>query len=181
MDLKREQSPETSNGAYQYPERDMKIKYFMCGLMHLLDTSQLQKEITKNWESWWKDNTETNLVQFIGKDNILFHTVVFPAVELGSKENWTMLNKMSSREDLNYENLKFSKSAGTGIFGNDAITTGIPADVWRFYIYYNRPEQSDFQFMWDDLFERTNTELIGIFSNLINRVLAFYKKFLETK
>ncbi|AYE36447.1 methionine--tRNA ligase [Borrelia turcica IST7] len=163
------------------PRKGYEDKVFYVWFDAPIGYISITKEITKNWESWWKDNTETNLVQFIGKDNILFHTVVFPAVELGSKENWTMLNKMSSSEYLNYENLKFSKSAGTGIFGNDAITTGIPADVWRFYIYYNRPEKSDFQFMWDDLLERTNTELIGNFSNLINRVLAFYKKFFGDK
>ncbi len=107
----------------------------------------------------------------------MFHTVIFPCIEIGSKGNWTILNQLSSSEYLNYENLKFSKSEGTGIFGNDVITTGIPSDVWRFYIYYNRPEKSDFQFMWQDLMERVNTELIDNFSNLVNRVLTFQKKF----
>ncbi|WKC58138.1 methionine--tRNA ligase [Borrelia sp. P9F1] len=159
------------------PKKGYENKVFYVWFDAPIGYVSITKEIVENWESWWKNAEETTLVQFIGKDNILFHTVVFPAVELASKENWTMLNKISSSEYLNYENLKFSKSEGTGIFGNDAITTGIPADVWRFYICYNRPEKSDFQFMWNDLLERTNTELIGNFSNFINRVLTFYKKF----
>ncbi|AWG42952.1 methionine--tRNA ligase [Candidatus Borreliella tachyglossi] len=159
------------------PKKGYENKVFYVWFDAPIGYISITKEIAKDWESWWKNNSETNLVQFIGKDNILFHTVVFPAVELGSRENWTMLSKISSSEYLNYENLKFSKSKGTGIFGNDVITTGIPADVWRFYIYYNKPEKSDFQFMWDDFMERSNSELIGNFSNLINRVLTFYKKF----
>ncbi|UGQ17376.1 methionine--tRNA ligase [Borrelia sp. RT1S] len=159
------------------PKKGYENKVFYVWFDAPIGYVSITKELVENWESWWKNDKETTLVQFIGKDNILFHTVVFPAVELASKENWTMLNKISSSEYLNYENLKFSKSEGTGIFGNDAIVTGIPADIWRFYICYNRPEKSDFQFMWNDLLERTNTELIGNFSNFINRILMFYKRF----
>ncbi|AGT27536.1 methionine--tRNA ligase [Borrelia miyamotoi] len=163
------------------PKKGYENKVFYVWFDALIGYISITKEILKDWKSWWKNNEETNLVQFIGKDNILFHTVIFPSIELGSKENWTMLSNLASSEYLNYENLKFSKSEGTGIFGNDVITTGIPADAWRFYIYYNRPEKSDFQFTWDDFMERINSELIGNFSNLINRVLTFYKKFFGDK
>ncbi len=163
------------------PKKEYENKVFYVWFDAPIGYISITKETIKDWESWWKNNEETNLTQFIGKDNILFHTIMFPSIELGSQENWTMLNKLASSEYLNYENLKFSKSAGTGIFGNDVITTGIPSDVWRFYIYYNRPEKADFQFMWDDFMERINSELIGNFSNLINRVLTFYKKFFGDK
>ncbi|AHH10771.1 Methionyl-tRNA synthetase [Borrelia coriaceae ATCC 43381] len=163
------------------PKKEYENKVFYVWFDAPIGYISITKEILKDWESWWKNDEETNLVQFIGKDNILFHTIIFPAIKLGSKENWTMLNKMASSEYLNYENLKFSKSAGIGIFGNDIITTDIPSDIWRFYIYYNRPEKSDFQFMWDDFMERINSELIGNFSNLVNRVLTFYKKFFGDK
>lgn len=159
------------------PKKGYENKVFYVWFDAPIGYISITKNIVKNWESWWKNNEQVNLVQFIGKDNILFHTVIFPCIEIGSKENWTILNQLSSSEYLNYENLKFSKSEGTGIFGNDVITTGIPSDVWRFYIYYNRPEKSDFQFMWQDLMERVNTELIDNFSNLVNRVLTFQKKF----
>ena len=82
-------------------------------------------------------------MHFIGKDNIPFHTVIFPCSLLGSGQTWTMLTSMSSTEYLNYESGKFSKSRGVGVFGTDAGESGIPADAWRFYLYYNRPEKSD--------------------------------------
>lgn len=134
---------------------------------------------TKDWEYWWRDPENTELFQFIGKDNIPFHTVVFPATLLGTKEKWTMLYHMSSTEYLNYEGGKFSKSKGIGIFGNDVEETGIPADVWRFYMFYNRPEKSDFTFTWLDFQEKVNKELIGNLSNLVNRTLTFVKRFYD--
>ena len=88
-----------------------------------------------------------------------------------------MLHHMSSTEYLNYEGGKFSKSKGIGIFGNDVEETGIPADVWRFYMFYNRPEKSDFTFTWADFQDKVNKELIGNLSNLVNRTLTFVKRF----
>jgi methionyl-tRNA synthetase len=128
---------------------------------------------TKDWESWWRSPEDVDLYQFIGKDNIPFHTVIFPSSLLGTGEKWTMLHHMSSTEYLNYESGKFSKSRGVGVFGTDARDTGIPADVWRFYIYYNRPESSDATFSWKDFQEKTNGELIGNLANLVNRTLTF--------
>ena len=100
-------------------------------------------EHTPEWKSWWYAPKDVKLFQFIGKDNIPFHTVIFPSSLLGTGEAWTTLYHMSSTEYLNYEGGKFSKSKGVGVFGTDARDTGIPADVWRFYMYYNRPEKSD--------------------------------------
>ncbi|MCL2196006.1 MAG: methionine--tRNA ligase [Treponema sp.] len=138
-----------------------------------------------NWRDfvdyWWKKPDEVDLFQFIGKDNIPFHTVIFPSSLLGSGENWTMLHHMSSTEYLNYENGKFSKSRGVGVFGTDAMDTGIPADVWRFYLFYNRPEKSDAMFMWDDFQEKVNGELIGNLGNLVNRTLSFVTRYYDGK
>ncbi len=130
-----------------------------------------------NWEYWWRDNENTELFQFIGKDNIPFHTVIFPSSLLATGEAWTMLHHMSSTEYLNYEGGKFSKSRGIGVFGNDTKETGIPCDVWRFYMFYNRPEKQDFTFTWKDFGEKVNKELIGNLSNLVNRTLTFVKRF----
>ncbi|MDR0501921.1 MAG: methionine--tRNA ligase [Treponema sp.] len=140
----------------------------------------------KHWQDfvnyWWKSPDETDLFQFIGKDNIPFHTVIFPSSLLGSCDTggrWTMLHHMSSTEYLNYENGKFSKSRGVGVFGTDAMETGIPADVWRFYIFYNRPEKSDAQFTWKDFQEKVNSELIGNLGNLVNRTLTFVTRYYD--
>ena len=134
---------------------------------------------TENWEYWWRDPENTELFQFIGKDNIPFHTVIFASSLLATGEKWTMLHHMSSTEYLNYEGGKFSKSRGIGIFGNDVQETGIPADVWRFYMFYNRPEKQDFTFTWKDFQEKINKELIGNLSNLVNRTLTFVKRFYD--
>jgi methionyl-tRNA synthetase len=130
---------------------------------------------------WWKNQNNVELFQFIGKDNIPFHTVIFPSSQLGSGDDWTMLHHMSSTEYLNYESGKFSKSRGIGIFGNDAKDTGIQADVWRFYIFYNRPEKSDVMFTWKDFQEKVNSELIGNLGNFINRTLSFVTRYYEGK
>lgn len=134
-----------------------------------------------NWEYWWRDPENTELFQFIGKDNIPFHTVIFPSSLLATGEKWTMLHHMSSTEYLNYEGGKFSKSRGIGVFGNDVESTGIPADCWRFYMFYNRPEKSDFTFMWKDFQDKINKELIGNLSNLVNRTLSFITRFYNGK
>jgi hypothetical protein len=73
------------------------------------------------------------LVQFMGKDNVPFHTVIFPATLLGTQEPWTMMRSISVTEYLNYEDGKFSKSRGVGVFGNDAKDTGIPVEVSRLF------------------------------------------------
>lgn len=135
----------------------------------------------KEWESWWLNPDEVDLFQFIGKDNIPFHTVIFPSSLIGSEKNWTKLHHMSSTEFLNYEAGKFSKSKGIGVFGSDAKESGIPSDVWRFYIFYNRPEKADSLFTWKDFQEKMNSELIGNLGNLVNRTLTFVARYYEGK
>ncbi|HVP17932.1 MAG TPA: methionine--tRNA ligase [Spirochaetia bacterium] len=134
-------------------------------------------EHTPEWKSWWYAPESVKLFQFIGKDNIPFHTVIFPSSQLGTGESWTTLFHMSATEYLNYEGGKFSKSKGIGVFGSDAKDTGIPPDVWRFYIYYNRPERADSLFTWKDFQEKVNAELIGNLGNLVNRTLQFVTRF----
>ncbi|RPA81767.1 methionyl-tRNA synthetase [Ascobolus immersus RN42] len=128
---------------------------------------------TENWKSWWQNPENVKLFQFIGKDNVPFHSVVFPACQLGTRLNWTMAHHISTAEYLQYENGKFSKSRGVGVFGNDAKDTGVPVDVWRYYLLASRPETSDTQFLWRDLVSRNNAELLGNLGNLVNRVIKF--------
>lgn len=136
-------------------------------------------EVRHDWKTWWQNPDEVDLFQFIGKDNIPFHTVIFPSSLLASGENWTMLHHISSTEYLNYEGGKFSKSQGVGVFGSDCEKTGIAADVWRFYLFYNRPEKGDYNFSWDDFGKKVNGELVGNFSNLVNRTLTFITKYFD--
>ena len=153
--------------------------WFDAPIGYISMTATLADEKGFDYEYWWKSPGDVELFQFIGKDNIPFHTVIFPSTLLGSGRNWTMLHHMSSTEYLNYESGKFSKSKGIGVFGTDVMETGIPADVWRFYIFYNRPETSDVTFTWSDFLERVNGELIGNLGNLANRTLAFVQRFYD--
>jgi methionyl-tRNA synthetase len=130
-----------------------------------------------NWEEWWKNPEEVNLYQFMGKDNIPFHTVLFPSSLIGTGENWTLLKTLSSTEYLNYEESKFSKSQGIGVNGDEAKDTGIEADLFRYYLLRNRPEKNDTQFLWIDFMEKVNGEIIGNYANLVNRVFQFIGKF----
>uniref|UniRef100_A0A1X7UZY2 Methionine--tRNA ligase, cytoplasmic n=1 Tax=Amphimedon queenslandica TaxID=400682 RepID=A0A1X7UZY2_AMPQE len=128
------------------------------------------------WEKWWKNPDEVKLYQFMAKDNVPFHTVVFPASLIGTKKPYTFLDSISSTEFLNYEDGKFSKSRGVGVFGNDAIDTGIPADVFRFYLLLVRPETQDSVFSWSDFAIKVNAELVNNLGNFINRTLTFLGK-----
>jgi methionyl-tRNA synthetase len=151
--------------------------WFDAPIGYISITATLGDEQGFDYRDWWMKPDEVELYQFIGKDNIPFHTVIFPSTLLGSGRAWTMLHHMSSTEYLNYESGKFSKSKGVGVFGTDVMETGIPADVWRFYIFYNRPEKSDVTFTWADFMEKVNGELIGNLGNLANRTLAFIQRF----
>ncbi|XP_052202039.1 probable methionine--tRNA ligase isoform X1 [Diospyros lotus] len=131
---------------------------------------------TSEWEKWWKNPENVELYQFMGKDNVPFHTVMFPSTLLGTGEKWTMMKTISVTEYLNYEAGKFSKSKGIGVFGNDAKDTNIPAEVWRYYLLTNRPEVSDTLFTWLGLQAKLNSELLNNLGNFINRVLSFIAK-----
>lgn len=151
--------------------------WFDAPIGYISMTAKLAKERGFDWRAWWQNPEEVELFQFIGKDNIPFHTVIFPSSLLGSGKPWTMLHHMSSTEYLNYEAGKFSKSKGIGVFGTDAMETDIPADIWRFYIFWNRPETSDYVFTWKDFEEKVNGELIGNLGNLVNRTLTFVSRY----
>ncbi|KAF3781727.1 putative methionine--tRNA ligase [Nymphaea thermarum] len=128
------------------------------------------------WEKWWKNPENVELFQFMGKDNVPFHTVMFPSTLLGTGESWTLMKTISVTEYLNYEAGKFSKSKGMGVFGNDAKSTNIPVEVWRYYLLTNRPEVSDTLFTWKDLQAKQNSELLKNLGNFIHRVLSFIAK-----
>ena len=129
-----------------------------------------------NWKDWWHNPEEVKLYQFMAKDNIPFHTVIFPASLLGTGKNWTMLHHINATEYLNYENTKFSKSRNIGVFGDDVKKTDIHVDLWRFYLLANRPERNDTDFVWDDFIEKVNSEFIDNIGNMVNRTIVYLNK-----
>ncbi|KAH9496097.1 hypothetical protein Btru_012715 [Bulinus truncatus] len=128
---------------------------------------------TPEWRQWWKNPQQVELYNFLGKDNVPFHSVIFPSCLLGTNDGYTVVNHMIATEYLNYEDSKFSKSRNSGVFGDQAERTGIPADIYRFYLLYVRPESQDTAFSWDDFLLKNNSELLNNLGNFINRALMF--------
>ena len=126
---------------------------------------------TTEWEKWWRDPENVQLYQFLGKDNVPFHSVIFPGCQIATGERWTKVHHLAATEYLNYENGKFSKSRGIGVFGNNAKDTGVPPDVWRYYLLKNRPESGDTQFEWRNFIDGNNSELLAKLGNFVNRVV----------
>lgn len=132
------------------------------------------------WQQWWQNPEEVESYQFMGKDNITFHTVIFPSTLIATGDKWTKLHHISTTEFLNYEldedtgkPKKFSKSRGTGVFGDDAMKIGIPSEVWRYYLLINRPESQDTVFLWSDFVAKNNNELLANLGNFSNRAMKF--------
>jgi len=139
---------------------------------------------SKKFEYFWND-PETKTVFFIGKDNIIFHLIVFPGLLLAynndksKAERFVFPYNVSSTEFLMYENDKFSKSRGNGIWIDEALKLA-PLDYWRFSLVYNRPETSDTSFLWSE-FENNIKTLNDNIGNFIHRTLTFIDKQFEGK
>ncbi|MBW2991210.1 methionine--tRNA ligase [Candidatus Woesearchaeota archaeon] len=134
-----------------------------------------------DWKDWWKNPEHVSLYQFMGKDNVPFHTLIFPGTLIGTKDKYTLLYHINTTEYLNYEDGKFSKSRNIGVFGDDAMQLGLPADSFRYYLLVNRPEKADTVFSWDDFQDKLNHELIGTLGNLVNRTIVFLNKYYDSK
>ncbi len=124
----------------------------------------------KTWKDYWL-NEDTNIVHFIGKDNIPFHTIILPALLLATKEGYTMRFQVGATEFLQFENKKFSKSKGVGIWMDEALRL-LPCDYWRFSLILIRPEVKDTNFSWAHLKKSINEELNNQLGNLVMRVLT---------
>ncbi|CAH8535071.1 unnamed protein product [Schistosoma intercalatum] len=137
---------------------------------------------TKHWKEWWQpsDDNEIELFQFMAKDNVPFHAIVFPSCLLAADAGYTLVKHLLSTEYMNYENTKFSKSRGVGVFGDDAMKSGVISDVWRFYLLYRRPESQDSAFIWDDFMLVNNSELLNNLGNFVNRSLSFVSRFFNS-
>lgn len=118
----------------------------------------------------------TTLYQFMGKDNVPFHSIIFPSMLLGTRENYKLVDMISCTEYLMFENQKFSKSRGIGIFGNElAEDTMGPSCFWRYYLLKIRPEDKDSTFTYADFFSSIKADLIDTLGNFVNRVLNYIK------
>ncbi|XP_023180935.1 methionine--tRNA ligase, cytoplasmic isoform X1 [Xiphophorus maculatus] len=159
------------------PHPDFKEKVFYVWFDAPIGYLSITANYTNEWEKWWKNPHQVELYNFMAKDNVPFHSVVFPCSLLGAQDNYTLVSHLIATEYLNYEDTKFSKSRGVGVFGDMAKDTGIPSDVWRFYLLYVRPEGQDSAFSWADMALKNNSELLNNLGNFINRGGMFVTKF----
>lgn len=125
------------------------------------------------WKDYWCDPA-TKLVHFIGKDNIPFHAVIFPAMTMGQNQPFKLVDELPANEFLNLEGRQFSKSDGWFI-DLERFFSRYTADQIRYYLAANAPESSDSEFTWKDFQGRCNSDLLGKLGNLVNRTLVFIK------
>jgi methionyl-tRNA synthetase len=127
------------------------------------------------WERWWRTDKgaqDVTYYQFMGKDNVPFHTLSFPATILGSGEPWKMVDYLKSFNYLNYDGGQFSTSQGRGVFMDQALSI-LPADYWRWWLLSHAPESSDSEFTWENFQTAVNKDLADVLGNLVSRVTKF--------
>lgn len=138
------------------------------------------KELTADWEKYWKDK-ETRLIHFIGKDNIVFHCIIFPAI-LKAHGDYILPDNVPANEFLNLEGDKISTSRNWAVWLHEYLLD-FPEkqDVLRYVLCANAPETKDNDFTWKDFQARNNNELVAIFGNFINRVTVLSQKYFDGK
>ncbi|MGW4194021.1 methionine--tRNA ligase [Streptomyces sp. NPDC005004] len=130
----------------------------------------------RDWKSWWYEADDTvRYTQFMAKDNVPFHTVMFPATELGVREPWKKVDYVKAFNWLTYYGGKFSTSQKRGVFTDQALDI-LPADYWRYFLIANAPESDDSSFTWEHFTATVNKDLADTLGNFVNRVLSFSKK-----
>lgn len=134
------------------------------------------KDLTPDWEKYWKDE-ETKMVHFIGKDNIVFHCIVFPTM-LKAHGDYILPDNVPSNEFLNLENDKISTSRNWAVWLHEYLVD-FPGkqDVLRYVLTANAPETKDNNFTWKDFQDRNNNELVAVYGNFVNRALQLTKKY----
>jgi methionyl-tRNA synthetase len=128
-----------------------------------------------DWERWWRTDKgaeDVRYVQFMGKDNVPFHTLSFPATIMGSGEPWKLVDYIKSFNYLNYDGGQFSTSQGRGVFMDQALSI-LPADYWRWWLLSHAPENSDSEFTWENFQASVNKDLADVLGNFVSRVTKF--------
>ena len=134
-----------------------------------------EKPDERSWSDWWLKPDDVQYTEFMGKDNIPFHTISFPATLKGTGEPWKTVDFLKGMNYLNFAGGKFSKSAHRGIFLDDALTE-FPADYWRYWLMANAPESDDTNFSFETFAAVINKDLNDVLGNFINRILKMTEK-----
>ena len=154
--------------------------WFDAPIGYISATKEWAKENDKDWEIWWKDN-ESKLVHFIGKDNIVFHCIIFPSM-LKAEGSYILPENVPANEFLNLEGDKISTSRNWAVWLHEYLKEfENQQDVLRYTLCSNAPETKDNDFTWKDFQAKNNSELLAIFGNFVNRTLVLTHKYFEGK
>ncbi|RBI86549.1 methionine--tRNA ligase [Rhodosalinus halophilus] len=150
---------------------DAPIEYIACAA----EWAAAQGKPDADWERWWRTGrgaADVRYTQFMGKDNVPFHTLSFPATLIGSGEDWKLVDYIKSFNYLNYDGGQFSTSQGRGVFMDDALEL-LPADYWRWWLLSRAPENQDSEFTWESFQGGVNKDLADVLGNFVSRVTKF--------
>ncbi len=164
-------------GAEPWPGMEGKVFYvwFDAPIEYIAATNEWADATDGDWERWWRTDKgaeDVRYVQFMGKDNVPFHTLSFPATLLGSGEPWKTVDYLKSFNYLNYDGGQFSTSQGRGVFMDQALEV-LPADYWRWWLLSHVPENQDTEFTWEIFQANVNKDLADVLGNFVSRVTKF--------
>jgi methionyl-tRNA synthetase len=159
------------------PGFEAKVYYvwFDAPIEYIGATREWAEATGGNWERWWRTDKgaqDVTYVEFMGKDNVAFHTVSFPATLLGSGEPWKLVDRLKAFNWLTWYGGKFSTSQKRGVF-MDAALELLPADYWRWFLTANAPEGSDTPFTWEAFQNTVNSDLANVLGNFVNRITRY--------
>ena len=164
------------------PDAEGKVLYvwFDAPIGYISMTKEWAAEQGRDWELYWRDE-HTKLVHFIGKDNIVFHCIIFPAM-LMAEGSFILADNVPANEFMNLEGDKISTSRNWAVWLHEYLQE-MPGkqDVLRYVLAANAPETKDSEFTWKDFQTRNNAELVGIFGNFVNRAVVLTQKFCDNK
>ncbi|WBU60442.1 methionine--tRNA ligase [Paracoccus albus] len=164
-------------GDAPWPGMEGKVFYvwFDAPIEYIGATAEWADANGGDWERWWRTDKgadDVTYTQFMGKDNVPFHTLGFPTTIMGSDEPWKLVDYIKSFNYLTYDGGQFSTSQGRGVFMDDALEL-LPADYWRWWLLSHAPESGDSEFTWENFQQSVNKDLADVLGNFASRITKF--------
>jgi len=149
--------------------------WFDAPIEYIAATQDWAVKTGGDWESWWRTDKGADAVQyvqFMGKDNVAFHTLSFPTTIIGSGEPWKLVDQLKAFNWVTWYGGKFSTSEKRGVFMDQALDIA-PSDYWRWHLIANAPENSDAAFKWEEFQASVNSDLANVLGNFVNRITKY--------
>lgn len=149
--------------------------WFDAPIEYIAATQDWADETGEDWEAWWRTDKgadDVQYVQFMGKDNVAFHTLSFPTTIIGSGEPWKLVDQLKAFNWVTWYGGKFSTSEKRGVFMDQALDIA-PSDYWRWHLTANAPESSDAAFTWEEFQASVNSDLANVLGNFVNRITKY--------